>query len=86
MPRTSIAQSYKLVPTDIPERKSIYRDMVSEFLESGEDSVRVEGEVVDKLKTSTLVTSLTSAAHGKGIMVRKVNEAVYLKRKPVKTS
>lgn len=84
MPRTSIAQSYKLVPTEIPERKSIYRDIVTEFIDSGAESVRVEGDVVEKVKLSTLITSLTSAARGKDVTVRRVNDFVYLKRKPVK--
>jgi hypothetical protein len=88
MPNQTKAQSFKLSYEEIPERKSIYAQIIEEFLTSGKESARVDGELAEKAKTGTIVTSLTTAKRGKPVKVRRIRdekgrEQVWLQRKPM---
>ena len=58
-------------------RKTLYDELVSDFLRSGEKyaEVSVEGK-----KSATVLSALRKRAKGKGIVVRSINGKVYLER------
>ena len=58
-------------------RETVYDELVSDFLESGEKyaEVSVEGK-----KSATLLSALRKRVQGKGIVVRSIRGKVYLER------
>ena len=67
----------KELPKRRLRRETVYDELVSDFLESGEKyaEVSVEGK-----KSATLLSALRKRAKGKGIVVRSIRGKVYLER------
>ena len=57
--------------------ETVYDELVSDFLESGEKyaEVSLEGK-----KPATVISALRKRAKGKGIVVRSIGGKVYLER------
>lgn len=75
-------KGFKLVPRPVPirQRSSFYKDIVNEFLKSGEESVVISG--TDR-KPATLVQGLRKVLQGedaKGVKVVQRSQEVYLSK------
>ena len=76
-----MAKSYKLTPSDIPERRtqSLYADIVADFIAQGAESMQV---TIDGMKPATLRAGLRRALKGnEGVRLAQRGEETYLVRR-----